>query len=491
MKINKLIMAGIMAVAASVLALDNVEIIDVAGRQRYPWNGLVDIDFELDSKATEPYMMKVTVFDNVGKTNLPVKSVFTPGVSTTNNPCMVTKDTTRIVWDAAADLPDGFKCTNVLVSCQDVRSIGISNLYMIVDLSEGTSTTSFPVIYTNCPPVGGWTEEYMTTKLVLRRVEPGTFFMGSALSEEGHVDNEDQHEVTLTKPYYMGVFELTTRQFEQICGGSGGDTKPVRKTWAEIRGFDVVPMVTVTTNNPFIQPYVLTFTIIQKEQATNYMWPTTSDVHPESFMGRLRNKTGLMFDLPTEAQWEFACRAGSELPVNIGGALTTENQNLLSTKPYWDPTGSHYIYVGGSMPNALGLYEMSDDVDEWCLDVYVSNLGGVKVEDPKGGSVAYKSSTLLSNAHVCTDKGVWHETFENVTFTCPESWMLTCRVTYIGWGIQRVVRGGYRSASRRSSAINLTTTGTIFTTGLTGKATKKATYSNPTHGIRVALTVEE
>lgn len=92
MNIKKLATVGIVFVAASALALDNVEIIDVAGRQRYPWNGLVDIDFELDSKATEPYMMKVTVFDNVGKTNLPVKSVFTPGVSTTNNPCMVTKD---------------------------------------------------------------------------------------------------------------------------------------------------------------------------------------------------------------------------------------------------------------------------------------------------------------------------------------------------------------------------------------------------------------
>ena len=75
MKINKLITAGIIMAAVSALALDYVDVIDVKARQRYPWNGLVDIDFELDSKATEPYQMKVTVFDNDGKTNLPVKTV--------------------------------------------------------------------------------------------------------------------------------------------------------------------------------------------------------------------------------------------------------------------------------------------------------------------------------------------------------------------------------------------------------------------------------
>ena len=109
MNITKLAAVGIVSVAVSAMALDYVEVIDVVARQRYPWNGLVDIDFELDSKATEPYMMKVTVFDNVGKTNLPVKTVYTEKVSQKANPCMVTKDTTRIVWDAAADLPDGFK----------------------------------------------------------------------------------------------------------------------------------------------------------------------------------------------------------------------------------------------------------------------------------------------------------------------------------------------------------------------------------------------
>ena len=65
MNITKLAAVGIVSVAVSALALDYCEVTGVNARQRYPWNGLVDIDFTLDSKATEPYLMNVTVFDNI------------------------------------------------------------------------------------------------------------------------------------------------------------------------------------------------------------------------------------------------------------------------------------------------------------------------------------------------------------------------------------------------------------------------------------------
>ena len=88
MNIKKLITVGVAGMAMGVMALDYVEVTDVKARQRYPWNGLVDIDFELDSKATEPYQMQVTVVDNVGKTNLPVKTVYTEGISFKEKPCI-------------------------------------------------------------------------------------------------------------------------------------------------------------------------------------------------------------------------------------------------------------------------------------------------------------------------------------------------------------------------------------------------------------------
>ena len=389
MNIKKLITVGIAGMAMGVMALDYVEVTDVKARQRYPWNGLVDIDFELDSKATEPYQMQVTVVDNVGKTNLPVKTVYTEGISFKENPCMVHKDTSRILWDAAADLPDGFKCTNVLVTCQDTRSMGTSNLYMIVDLSGGTAAEKFTVTYTNCPPKGGWTEDYKLTKLVLRRVEPHVFQMGSPLSEDEHASNESLHNVELTKPYYIGVFEVSESQYALICGGSGGDTKPVEKTWDAIRGWDVENSVTTTLSDAFVAPYQGTFTVIQNKTASGYAWPNSSNVGLNSFMGNLRAKTSLMFDLPTEAQWECACRAGSATPLNVGEDNTESASALIRGEKVLDPTETHYIYIGNFMPNALGLYDMLGNVDEWCLDVYENDLGKEDRVDPVGPSITY------------------------------------------------------------------------------------------------------
>lgn len=509
MNIKKLAVAGIVFVAASALALDYVEVIDVAARQRYPWNGLVDIDFELDSHATEPYMMKVTVFDNVGKTNLPVNSVYTEGVSFTQNPTMVKTDTTRIIWDAAADLPNGFKCTNVLVTCQDERTIEDPRRYMIVDLSSGANAASFPVTYTNRPPAGGWTEEYMTTKLVLRRVEPGSFLMGSPIGEANHQSDETQHKVTLTKPFYIGVYEVTEAQFSLITGVSGTTTKPVQKTWQAIRGYDVGNAATLTTKKRQTSSYIyFTNIVTQSKVATDFAWPSSSEVEGTSFLGKLRNKTSLQFDLPTEAQWEYACLAGSSAPMNIGEIVSGANSALVQGAEKLDATGTHYIYIGNYMPNALGLYDMTGNVSEWCLDVYKANLGTSDAVDPIG-SLSYESKELLSNVlmheiYMSQDATI---TLGGNTTTLPSTgysgvgWYCFYYVTYVANGVRRVTRGGESRIASRSSGLNINTTGAIFTSGVVLKGpngtggtftkTKKATYTNPVAGIRVALTVEE
>lgn len=409
MNVKKLIVVGIMAVAASVLALDNVEIIDVAGRQRYPWNGLVDIDFELDSKATEPYMMKVTVFDNVGKTNLPVKSVFTLGVSTTNNPCMVTKDTSRIIWNAAADLPDGFKCTNVLVTCKDARTIEDENRYMVIDLSGGSSASSYPVSYMSTPPVGGWTDEYKLTKLVLRRVDAGTFMMGSPSDEVGRKTNEDYHKVTLTKGYYLSVFEITERQYALVKGGSGSSKKPVLVTYE-------------TTRGDHLKADDSSSSLGYRKFKSNYCWPDSTAVDSDSFVGRLRARTTVdTFDLPTEAQWEFASKGECIKAVNIGldcsvAAVNAVGRNINNRSDgLGDAASTTTTYVGLYMPNALGFYDMLGNAAEWCVDAYETNLGTSSVTDPKGGTATIQSYNdywiyrVIKGGGVISGYGIkWH-----------------------------------------------------------------------------------
>lgn len=417
MKYRKMLVLGFLAVVSPAWSVDYVEVTNVVARQRYPWNGLVDIDFQLDFRVTEPYQMYVEAFDNVGKTNLPVRSVYVPGISYPDNPCMVKADTTRIVWDAAKDLPNGFKCENVLISCRDTRMVTETNRYVIVDLSAGPNADSYPVTYASQPPRGGWTEEYMTTKLVLRRINPGSFVMGSPLSESGRSDNEDRHVVTLTKPYYIAVYELTEKQYSLIMGGDGG-IRPIEKDWETIRGKE---FTIIKESASYADNYNL------KIKWAENAWPNTMNISGNCLLGILRFKTGLQFDLPTEAQWELACRAGSLTPLYTGKEDSELNRSQIQGPVKLDSSGLHSVYIGGYDPNSYGLYDMQGSVHEWCLDVYSANLGILPTTDP------------VVSTQIITTKTLYRQRIDDSIQT---------RKAYIE-GVNRVIRGiGGRSATR-------------------------------------------
>jgi len=367
-------------------ALDNVEVTDVKARQRYPWNGKVDIDFTLDSKPTEPYQMQVEVYDNVGKTNLPVRSVCTEGVSVEANPCMVRTDTSRIVWDAAKDLPNGFKCTNVLVTCRDSRTLSVSNLYCVIDLKTGAKE------YLDKIPKGGWTDEHKTTKMVFRRIEAGSFMMGSPADEVGRQSNETQHKVTITKPYYIGIYELTEAQYCQICGGESASMLPKLLKYGEVRGYDVKP-------DYYGSPI-----------ATEYTWPQSKSVDPNSLVGKLRTITSITtIDLPTEAQWEMSCKASTLTALNNGKESATNNVMEVGRSAYnaedkkGDASSVTTTCVGCYMPNSIGLYDMLGNAREWCLDSWQESLGVGDVVDPEG-----KSSLTLEQTKYGPNDYYWY-----------------------------------------------------------------------------------
>ena len=209
-------------------------------------------------------------------------------------------------------------------------------MYCVIDVSAGENATSYPVTYLDSAPTEGWGDEYKTTKIVLRRIEPGTFNMSGRTT-------------TLTKPYYMGVFPVTQKQYQLVTGWGGmfspsfyeGDMRPVESvSWGEIRG-----------------------------NSSTYNWPTVRTVDPNSFVGRIQERTGLAFDLPTEAQWEYACRAGTAGDFNNGS-----DYNLLgrisSTQKDLRGGFSQHTTVGQYLSNTWGLYDMHGEVYEWCLDWY-------------------------------------------------------------------------------------------------------------------------
>ena len=229
-------------------------------------------------------------------------------------------------------------------------------LYCVIDFSGGTNATSYSTTWMNEPPNGGFnTDVYKTTKLVLRWIPAGSFTMGSPSSETGRERDESQHKVTLSKSYYIGLFEVTQKQYQLVMGSNPsrfwfvGDKGPVEQvSWNMIRG--------------------------------NTDWPASSAVSADSFMGRLRARTGLAFDLPTEAQWEYACRAGTTTAYSYGDSENGEYMRYSSNslKQTYD--------VGAKKANPWGLYDMHGNVYEWCLDWYTSNLGTAAVTDPKGAS---------------------------------------------------------------------------------------------------------
>jgi len=400
---------------------------------------------------------------------------------------MVRTDTRRIVWDAAKDLPNGFKCTNVLVTCRDERILTDSKRYMVVDLSSGPSGSSFAVSYTNQPPSGGWTEEHMLQKLVLRRIDPGTFQMGSPASDVEHVANETYHKVALTKPYYLSVFELTGKQYSLIRGGDLQDTKPVAETLGVIRGFDMG----TADQSATLGYYSTTMQIVQKQARSANCWPASDSVDGNSVIGRLRSKTSLKFDLPTEAQWEFACRAGATTPLYIGLDNSEMNRAKISGTPKTDPSGSHLIYVGNYQPNSWGLYDMNGNIGEWCLDIYCENLGDSSVSDPRGGAVKYSQVDAWSHSQQLAQSSAGARIYYNgQEFYSEMAKSYTYTFKYTAFGIPRVVKGTNQRCAARMSAITVNTDAPIFTSGLTGDITLKANYTNPKYGLRLALTVD-
>jgi len=190
------------------------------------------------------------------------------------------------------------------------NEISGAGLYRVIDLTDGTVT------HLDAVPSGGWTDEYKTTKLVMRRIEAGVFEMGSPTSEDGRSSDEKRHTVTLTKPYYIGVFEVTHGQWKRVMGNNpsyfSGVTRPVEK--------------------------------VSWEDCQSYC-----------------RKIGKGYRLPTEAEWEHACRAGT----------TTAYAGSLDAMGWHDGnSGSQTHEVGTKRPNEWGLYDMHGNVWEWCSDCY-------------------------------------------------------------------------------------------------------------------------
>ena len=334
MKLNRMSwMAAVVAVVMlwAGMAWGAVGVTNVTVQQRYPWNGLVDIDYEVvcDDADADVYVMP-TGYDRDLDQIVPMVKLSGDGAV---GPVKPGKH--RMTWDMGNDRRD-FHSSDFAVQ---MRAFTGTQQYLVVDMSSGQAGT-WTVSGLDAVPEGGWTDEYKTKKMVLRLIMPGTFTMGSPEDELGRGSGEIQHEVTLTRPYFLGVFEVTYGQYSYAVGSGNSDKTPATYNYNTIRG-----------------------------TGAGANWPTSGAVDAANFLGIMRAKTGLTFDLPTEAQWEYACRAGTTTALNNGKNVTATNAcpNVAEVGRYYF-NGGQTVSVGSYSPNAWGLYDMHGNVWEWCLD---------------------------------------------------------------------------------------------------------------------------
>ena len=421
------------ALTTVALASDGVTIDVTKAQQRYPWNGLVDIDYTITrdqgGSALDPakHSVRISVVNcavTPAVTN--VAHVFRQGA------LPVSDGAHRVTWDANAEGVN-FKSQDVTVFAEIVH---YAEKYMVIDVSEGPDATFYPVTYMHGAPEGGFTtEEYKGNKIALRLIPPGSFVMGSPTTEPGRTTTaarEVQHVVAITKPFYIGVFQITQKQYQNVMNANPSQYK-------DTDGFRPVEKVTYNNIRGTAEP----------NNNHKYDWPHNPYVDMQnSFMGKLRSKckewdadqndwvkdVAGLFDLPTDAQWEYACRAGKTTPFNNGepcandAALDTQLKKLGAYKGNMNK----HVEVGTYASNAWGLYDMHGNVWEWCLDWYqgdVQNIENPSV-DPVGAAAG---SNRVGRG------GSWYDDARNCRSACRDYNAPTTASSAIGFRLSRTL----------------------------------------------------
>ncbi|GHU76303.1 hypothetical protein FACS189414_1980 [Bacteroidia bacterium] len=195
----------------------------------------------------------------------------------------------------------------------------------------------------------------------------GTFTMGSPTDESGRYPNETPHQVTLTKDFYMSKYPVTFAQYDAYCDAEG-ITKPGDQGW----GRGDRPVINVSWNNAV------------------------------AYCAWLSIRTGQAWTLPTEAQWEYACRAKTTTAYSFGADATGINDYAW----YSGNSGSQTHPVGEKRANPWGLYDMHGNVFEWCLDSWNDDPYGTDAKtdpvSPNAGSFrVFRGGYFSSSAQDC------------------------------------------------------------------------------------------
>ena len=409
---NRLMFAVVTAIVG--VTANSATITDILVRQQWPWSTDVKVEYRV-SGVTSSQKLLVTFKD--GDTPL-VAAGFSSAVSgdwygvSGNGTKSFVFDPIRAFGRSSGEIGDLRVSLELENSEVDFGEV----LYKVFDLNNGTVKDITRGMFLS-GEMGAWESEfsrigpnfnttlgdlviwtavtndiaYKKDKLVMRKVKAtdrSTWTIGTSDAWGNNYGTEPLHTVTLTEDYFIGVFALTRYQYAKIQGQelpAENVTHPV----GNVTYYDV--------GSGYANGAVGTLPGGGTEVVN---WPTNSFRHlvaDNSFMDRLRKLTSVQFDLPTEAQWEVACRAGTTTELNSGKNITDWYAACPNVEALAWGRKSDYSSVGGVVqvmpvglkkPNALGLYDMHGNVAEMCLDVYVADTdvtgGGDPLIDPVG-----------------------------------------------------------------------------------------------------------
>ena len=305
-------------------------------------------------------------------------------------------ETRTITWKPRKAWPDN-KVTENVKAVLSAWSLDAPPDYMAVSLVAPSN-----VYYYTCAenvPYGVSNDLYKSEFLLMRKIPAANvqWRMGSPAGELGRATDgsENPRLVTIKDDYYIGVYEFTQRQYQLLYDGVRlqtfftGDFRPVEQIKYE--------MIRGATSSTY--------------PSSNCDWPNTGTfVYPARLIGKLRALSGLEgLDLPTEAQWEFACRAGCGTALYNGKDLdsTQEAKNLADLACYAFNGGGEAngtANVGSYQPNAWGLYDMLGNVYEWCRDWYSATppTGDDAAKGPTSGTKrVYRGGCYSGAANSC------------------------------------------------------------------------------------------
>lgn len=219
-------------------------------------------------------------------------------------------------------------------------------------------------------------------KLIL--IPPGDFMMGSPESENGRSENEKQHQVQIAKPFFIGIDDVTRGNFLAFYHDSG------YKTEAETDGKGGYGL---DEHDVASQKPEYTFLSWGRIQTDSHPVVNVSWNDANAFCDWLSKKEEKKYRLPTEAEWEYACRAGTQTPFNFGSSINGEQANCDGRKPYGTDVSGPFLNnttpVGSYKPNAFGLYDMHGNAGQWCDDWYGAD---------------YQATSPADNAQLQSDK---------------------------------------------------------------------------------------